>query len=893
MIEGIKEVNQKIVSLLGVDVKQFKQIVMIAQGEFTKLIYASSDEREKVLRNLFHTEKYRVLEEQLKEQSKVYQEQYNTLYQQRMLQVQKLNIEDETLDMYQIVKEKEQVAKAIQDTSDSYQKEFQEKSQELQYIKANNARIQSLETLTKELLQLEQQKEQYLHIQKDITLIKEIQSLLPIYERKEVLQSQIKEIHKEQKNKAIELKTITLQYQELQKQNQEVLNKKTARNQLETKYQSMLQTKEIYVTWNKEKQKLETITKELYGINEKIEQIEKQKQEKEKKLEKDLQSISMIEVLKQEFIIKQKEYETLHQRKTEIHALHSLYNQSIQEEEARYELAEKYQVIEKEQELKRAIFHEMERQYQYFQAGMLASSLKENTPCPVCGSLHHPDPAHLHKETFDYQEYTYRKEEINVLQEKQNEAYQLVLLKKQELDLLQKDMQHKKEELGIVKDLSKEVFIMELSSIQRKEKAMKIEYQNTKHEIEYLEKLKKTIENNQRDVNTWQTQIETTYLEKQEIVTKRDQMDGKLSTYTINTDISLTQLEESILKGQRDIDNITKEIETIEDRYMQISDVKARLESTVQALLKQQIQLEERVILTTKEYEKMLQEHGLQEEDMMHGITMMPQLATYEQQYQTYNNQVHRVKSQQALLHKEVGTLEKKDSTALELAIVTLEKKLQEVEKQVVESKMMVLHYQQVITDIEYMDVQIERMQKQLQQYLHLSNITSGKNNYRVSLERYVLAAYFERVLVYANTVLMKMSQGRYQLYRRDNRSKGNGKQGLELDVLDLESGLQRDVKTLSGGESFKAALSLALGMSQMIQSHVGGIELQTLFIDEGFGTLDNQSLDQAIDCLLELQQDNKLIGIISHVSELKERIDNKIVVTRKHQESSIRLETN
>ena len=187
-------------------------------------------------------------------------------------------------------------------------------------------------------------------------------------------------------------------------------------------------------------------------------------------------------------------------------------------------------------------------------------------------------------------------------------------------------------------------------------------------------------------------------------------------------------------------------------------------------------------------------------------------------------------------------------------------------------------------------DLTINRLELDKFFYNH-AKVASGKNQYRISFERYVLAAYFENILVYANVLLKRMSQGRYQLYRRDNRSKGAGKQGLDLDVLDMESGMIRDVKTLSGGESFKAALSLALGLSKMIQDYAGGIELNTLFIDEGFGSLDSQSLDQAINCLIDLQQDGKLIGIISHVSELKERIDQKIVLTRINKQTKISIE--
>ena len=226
----------------------------------------------------------------------------------------------------------------------------------------------------------------------------------------------------------------------------------------------------------------------------------------------------------------------------------------------------------------------------------------------------------------------------------------------------------------------------------------------------------------------------------------------------------------------------------------------------------------------------------------------------------------------------------KKDSNCLKEQLNNLQIDLNK-------QKVKLITLRNTIENIINIDKQLNDSYDIYQQYLDLSELTSGKNKYRISFERYVLAAYFENILTYANILLKRMSQGRYQLYRRDNRSKGAGKQGLELDVLDLENGMLRDVKTLSGGESFKAALSLALGLSKMIQSFTGGIELNTLFIDEGFGSLDSQSLDQAIDCLIDLQQDGKLIGIISHVSELKERIDHKIILSRVNKETYISIE--
>ena len=197
---------------------------------------------------------------------------------------------------------------------------------------------------------------------------------------------------------------------------------------------------------------------------------------------------------------------------------------------------------------------------------------------------------------------------------------------------------------------------------------------------------------------------------------------------------------------------------------------------------------------------------------------------------------------------------------------------------------------EKMIKDIQKINQQLEKDEDTYQRYLDLYNLASGKNNARVSIERYVLATYFENMLIYANVIMKQLSQGRYQLLRKDDAGKGRSQQGLELDVFDQESGNIRSIKTLSGGESFKAALSLALGLSRMVQDYAGGIELNTLFIDEGFGSLDSQSLDQAMNCLMELHHENKLIGIISHVSDLKDRIERQLVVERKQKQRVIQM---
>lgn len=171
-----------------------------------------------------------------------------------------------------------------------------------------------------------------------------------------------------------------------------------------------------------------------------------------------------------------------------------------------------------------------------------------------------------------------------------------------------------------------------------------------------------------------------------------------------------------------------------------------------------------------------------------------------------------------------------------------------------------------------------------------LDNLASGNNAKRLVFEQYVLAGYFEEILRAANLRFRKMTGCRYEMSRVQEAGDGRVKDSLEIQVMDYYTGKSRSVKTLSGGESFKASLSLALGMSDVIQAMNGGIKVDTLFIDEGFGALDSESLDQACETLMGLVEHNRLIGIISHVPELRERIDCQLVVEKTNSGSSVKI---
>ena len=189
----------------------------------------------------------------------------------------------------------------------------------------------------------------------------------------------------------------------------------------------------------------------------------------------------------------------------------------------------------------------------------------------------------------------------------------------------------------------------------------------------------------------------------------------------------------------------------------------------------------------------------------------------------------------------------------------------------------------QALANIQAKVGDLDALEKRYTWLKALSNTANGSisGKEKVMLETYIQMTYFDRIVARANTRFMIMSGGQYELKRRKEAENNRSQSGLDLDVIDHYNGTERSVKTLSGGEYFKASLSLALGLSDEIQASAGGVKLDTMFVDEGFGSLDEESLDQAMKALMSLVDGNRLVGIISHVADLKNRIDKQIIVTK------------
>lgn len=881
MVEGIKEVNQKMISLLGVDDQQFKQICMIAQGEFTKLIMASSDEREKVLRELFHSETYQKLEEKLKVHLKTYQDKYDLLLNKRKDLMQELQVEDHQ----EYLSKQTKLIASQQKEYDDLKKDLDQKKQQLQLYRLQNQRLIQLKDLKQQFQDLKKQENDYQELNKTVDTLKKAQETNYLYISYIKQQKKLQTLKLNQEDFLKQLKKLEKDYQEKKVQADFLDYKQQTKEKLQNQIQETKQLINQIYQYQNDYQNLQTLKQQYRMLDEEHKLFLKKKEKFENGLQRDQERIQSEQQVQSKYELIKQQYVRLNEQKVKVHQLSDYYDQILKLNENKSDLQEEYTVVEKQVDHEKMQYNQMEKLYFRKQAGIFALQLKEDQPCPICGSLHHPHPAQIEKEDITKEKLDQQAKKVKQQEHRLQDILQKILLSNQKKEMLVKQTKQLSSELNIQEEISKEIFIKELDHLSKDEKRMKKEYLELQDELKYIQKLKKSVALSLKDMSTYESKELKQAQSLENIQVQIHQLSGKLDDSLRQYEIG--EVNKNYQQVQKEYRQLSLEIETIQQDYEKVKNKYLEIKTKISSLNQQIIQEQEIYDELDNKYHTAL-DAFINEEEFLNLKTQINQISILEKKYQDYLISLKSLNEQIISLENEV-----KDSTYVDLS--SLSETIKEVNQQLREKnddlEKLKIDYslkEKMIKDIQKINQQLEKDEDTYQRYLDLYNLASGKNNARVSIERYVLATYFENMLIYANVIMKQLSQGRYQLLRKDDVGKGRSQQGLELDVFDQESGNIRSIKTLSGGESFKAALSLALGLSRMVQDYAGGIELNTLFIDEGFGSLDSQSLDQAMNCLMELHHENKLIGIISHVSDLKDRIERQLVVERKQKQSVI-----
>lgn len=885
------EAGEKINELLHFNIGQFRQVIMIAQNKFRELLTVSSKERQQILQDIFETGIYQNVEkaldvlssgakEKLHDQEASYKAimgNIDPLGNEMLLTYMQTKVIYNAPEVCEILEvsckekhhEKEKIDKQILEIGEAITKAQENLRKLIQMEEDTKSKFIAEERLKV----LEGQEEQFKALSEKIQLAEKAVGIMPLEEvvmtlKKDVLEEKEKQ---EVYQASLEATEVHLNEKVNVLKSEEKLVEEV--EQLKKEY-SILETYvpkvAVLNTAYEEKSKLEGLIQKgeakYAKILEALEEVEKQIKEKEEALK---EKTNLQKALTSEYIV-QKEMEAVLKVKLEKE------NKEKEAEVLFLNLKNIYEQIEAQGK----VYMQQEAQYKnafsiWFngQAAELAQSLVEDSPCPVCGSTHHPQKAILTKDHVT-------KEELEKLEVAKKQAENKLNTLKQEGAAGEEQCKLLK---GLIEEYNNRLEGKEDITVVTK-KALDEKIKAQEDTLAQLEKMQKSLEECQALLKDYERRKE----------------EGK--EFIANTKLQLSEKTAYIKSIENDVPENLRHKEALEEKLMHLKtsyeskekyykDLVEAVEKLKQEKMQRITMLEE----AKKRVEVLIKQGAMRKEILNNAIkdagfvdmTDYKASKMSEADIKTSKQEVENYMKEKVVLVNKCKELTEKTkdfkeedlrlaqeendkvlarNTALSVEKTKLEQYLQTHEKIIVELKAI---YEEATALLKRQSV----LDK-------ISNFAKGRNSKGLSFERYIQSSIFEEVLASANKKLKPMTLNRYELYRADDLSRANAQVGLDIGIRDYYSNETRPVNTLSGGESFMAALALALGLSEVIQRLAGATPLDTLFIDEGFGSLDEEALEMAIKTLLNIQDTGRLIGIISHVRELREQIPVGLEVT-------------
>ena len=916
---GSSDVSEAIVDLLGLNREQFKQISMIAQGEFLKFLFASSDDRVKIFRKVFSTHFFEKLQLKLKDQYLDINRQYSQKSQQILDCENRVKI-DEKHDLYPALLNVKDESYKVEEFIILLEKYIRELEKE------NKEQITKKQVLQTSLTKLYQQQataisinKNFEELEKEHNLQKQMKERLPQIEEKKQILTNAKIVLRQIKPIEDNIQRITSMINNSEQQNEQLtilinnhnVSLNNYREQLsllnereEAFFELSYKVKVIenslpqFTTYDETVSKLNTISKEL-----------EKKQQQQKQMEQSIQSKNEMIVDMESYIVKNESIPlSIEKNRTQFKQLETTQTQLQQ----LFALVEEYHNDENQVSEYQIIIKDVLKQYNqrateltntetvYFkqQAGLLAEELVNGMPCKVCGSINHPQPAKLINRniTLDVVENLRKqKENLNIEREKTQKLID-------NLQIRQENRKEKKKELltslSLSIDFSNYIDALQIINMQ-KEKTIH-ELNTLQQDLKEALSIEQLLHTKKSELTTLNMDITSLQSNLKDVETKRQELSNQMTALQTTAknqketlmydskDIAVQELkkiEAKIQAYEKNKETINKQVKRIEDSITKDTTILQTNERFIQENTK--VLFEEKTKLSS-------------ELSAFNGIDITPyrlneeQIERYHEEIQKFLN--NQARNQEAIIRLQTETKDKEiiNLTNLEMMIQSEKQKTSVLDERIEHHSHFIKTNQEVLNDIQSIRKQNHELEATLQNIRPLADTANGNLNQkqRITFELFVQATYFDYVLNEANKHFSIMSDNRYVLLRKEDPINLRSVSGLDLEILDEWSGKCRDVRSLSGGESFKAALSLALGFSDVIQNIAGGIKIDTVFIDEGFGSLDSDSLDKAMEILGRLADSHRMVGIISHVEELKAQIDQKIVVARSQQGSTITIET-
>ena len=785
--------DAKIIEILGLTADQFSQIVMIAQGDFLKLLYTKSDERKMIFSKLFRTDIYWKIQENLRRKSMEMDERIQE--NDRAFEQEKSRIiplpESEELPLDELV---ERLRERLKDA-----------------LKEQNLRRANVEELNKKITKYEEINKLFRSLEKIRQTGKEL----------EARQAESKERRQQIENARKADKVLVAEQQNLRQQQEVEQSAQAIAKMTETlaNDQEMFESLKTQLQESEAKQKREAadIQKKMLALEQSFPSYEalqnaRSEEQQAKKVWEDLEKTSE---------------ESFHKKEAGIAALKEQQKQQEQVVEQTKKNWEQTSLGASESA------KHYEHMYEAFlkeQAGILAENLSAGCPCPVCGSTVHPDPAKLSDHAVTELEVEQAKKTRAAAEEKRDLAYAAFEAEKTEKQKLAQAVEKEEADFVLAQTIAKQ---------QRKE-------------------------------------AEQNYVSLQKIA---EQIREKL-VYP-----SFAEAKKQYAAMQKALEAAEQEIERKRQKVSELAEAMNTLKGQKLAEEENQKTAKKLAAKTEKEYAKLLEKSGFVSEETYH-LAILPERSRskLEREEKEYESQCLRQQSEQKLLEKQVSGKTYTDTTELNEQLKAEKQALKEAEKTYMELHTAYENDRSVLQNCAVYLEKGKKLESEDQVIKSLSKTANGRlsGSAKIDFETYIQRQYFKQIIHEANKRLLTMSNHQFILKLKEEANTGRKtNEGLDLSVYSLVTDSERDVKTLSGGESFLAALAMALGLSDIVERSAGAIHPDMMFIDEGFGSLDAQSRQQAIEVLGELAGDSRMVGIISHVTELKEQIDRKLVVNR------------
>lgn len=920
VIAGNQQVTEKIEEILGINYRQFKQVSMIAQGEFMNLLFADSKERSEIFRKIFNTEFFTAIQEELKKRAQSATAEYDAVLQDLFYDAQNIMCRDDealkALAQAQDAYHFSELAAALKESNeqDSFkisafskainclEEKISRMVEQKTDAQRNNDALDELERWDKcknELLKRQEETEDtalMLEMTKKAVLnvLPAEQAYLKDKQSLNETQSELAETQKSLKEWQLKAEACreAFNLQEEQLPVQEALHTEII------KLQELLPVFERLDVLNRERGELETKAeshrRSLKAQEKKLEELQTRKDEIRKFL-------ADTEGLSQRFFDLEKKQDSLQARLTAMQALQGQLKAYFAQQTVCKESERDFHRAEAEYENFRNSYNEAERLFFRGQAGLLAKALTQGTPCPVCGSLTHPCPAVLPQEVPDEEKLKSQKEQTEQSRAEYHAASGIVNTERAKLEALSENIRQQTAGLfeNSFEDYQElnETVLAEISGARQTLTALKNELKKCKLQIERQEQCKQTL----HEIEEQQVLPEKQRLELSALLTKTEMECSAKSGELASAMQTLPQG----LVCKNDAENKLKEKQNLLAKLKETySNAKTDYETAVKELERcrtmnlQNKQTLEKAKSALEESKKSMGEairrsDFSSEEAYRAALSKRDDIAAMEHTLEQFKEQMQSAAENIARLTREVQGKERVDINAMLEQEQQLRCSKGDSEEQRENLRMRFRQNSALAEKIKKSLQLKEKAEQKLLLVQGLSETANGqlKGKQKLAFEQYVQAAYFEQIILCANLRLSTMTNARYELVRRVSDSDRQSRTGLDLDVLDHYTGKCRTVKSLSGGESFKASLSLALGLSDMVQSYAGGVEIDAMFIDEGFGALDVESLEQAVSALAALAKGNRLVGIISHVPQLEDFISKKVVVHKSAQGSTVTLQ--